>query len=524
MIQDDFTLDYTAKTISHNVGLTTRYTVNALYSWLMDLFDDAGQMDDQVPMYADTPVEYKLINGWSFGADSDLGYLYGGSIVDTTNSDVWANFYTLGTIASGAIVYWQQGSSLVATHPGYVDGHIDQLIKVVDGGVATDDRKITAYIRNLGDLYDHFQVAVPATGGRNPVPLASATDSNDNELGGSVTGVTVSFGTVAKDIGDGLGAVNYDLVIDGGGNAIVDVYRRLKYLARRENTTAIDSPENLTEGRFYQAANAAYAQVKAAPFGSFAGGKFFGARGVWVENISDPNNRELIDAAGTSHIPPVSITVSVSGVLSGDRVLVARSLATKEFTISATGLDSITVSEGIGSDIADSGTLTVGSNIYSYTGVSFATFEGVTPDPSGEVGALAAPYAAPQINKAQFTISSVTASTIVATTAIPSDVPTTGTIRVGDTQFAYTGVSGSTFTGVTPDPTGQSGVFFAPLIDTVAAGSSVTSGSMIYSSDFSVVGRVRKKGILPFENSGTVTSAGLTISAIRTTDGIVTVL
>ncbi len=60
-----------------------------------------------------------------------------------------------------------------------------------------------------------------------------------------------------------------------------------------------------------------------------------------------------------------------------------------------------------------------------------------------------------------------------------------------------------------------------PLIDTVASGTSVASGAMIYSSDFSVVGRVRKKGILPFENSGTVTSAGLTISAIRTTDGIV---
>ena len=41
-IQDDFTLDYSAKTISHTSG-STRYTVNALYSWLMD---------DQVPMSA----------------------------------------------------------------------------------------------------------------------------------------------------------------------------------------------------------------------------------------------------------------------------------------------------------------------------------------------------------------------------------------------------------------------------------------------------------------------------------------
>ena len=455
MIQDDFTLDYTAKTISHTSG-ATRYTVNELYSWLMDLFDDAGQMDDQVPTSAQTPVEYSLINGWSFNADSDLGYLYGGSIVDTTNNDVWANFYTLGTIAVGSVVYWQQGSSLVAAHPGYSDGHIDQLIKVTDGGVATNDRKVTAYIRNLGDLYDHFEVTAAATGGRNPVPLATAADANDNELGGSVTGVSIAFGTASKDIGDGLGAANYDVVIDGGGNSIIDVYRRLKYQTRRENTAAIDSPESLTEGRFYQSANAAYAQTKQAPFGTFAGGKFFGARGVWVENISDPNNRELLDAAGVAHIPPVSITVSVTGVVSGDRVLVAK--------------------DNAGAIIKD-----------------------------------------------QFTIASVTASTIVATVAIPSDVPTTGTIRVGDTQFAYTGVSGSTFTGVTPDPTGQSGAFFVPLIDTVAAGSSVTSGSMIYSSDFSVVGRVRKKGILPFENSGTVTSAGLTISAIRTTDGIVTV-
>ena len=97
----------------------------------------------------------------------------------------------------------------------------------------------------------------------------------------------------------------------------------MKYQTRRENTTAIDNPENTTPGRFYQSAGAAYTQVKKAPFGTFAGGKFFGARGIWVENISDPNNRELIDAAGVTHTPPVSITVSVTGLAVGDRALVA---------------------------------------------------------------------------------------------------------------------------------------------------------------------------------------------------------
>lgn len=454
-IQDDWSIDYVNKTITHATG-TTRYTVNALYSWLMDLFDDAGQMDDPVPMSAQTPTEYTLINGWSFGSDGDLGYLYGGSIVDGTNNDVWANFYTIGTIVEEAVVYWKQGTSLVASHPGYVQGHIDQLIKVIDNGVSTNDRKITAYIRNLGDLYDHFEVTAPLTGGRNPVPLATANDANDDETGSTVLGVSVAFGSVSKDIGDGLGSATYSVVIDGGGNSVVDVYRYLKYVTRRENTSAIDSPENLTEGRFYESVDPTYAQTKQAPFGTFAGGKFFGARGIWVENISDPNNRELIDSAGVSHIPPVSITVTVTGVANGDRVLVARD------------------------------------------------------DGSGN------------INKSQYTISSVTTNSITVTATISGDVSTSGIIRVGDTQYTYTGITApNVFTGVSPDPTGKTGGLFVPLVDAIASGTSLASGSMIYSSDFGVIVRVRKKGILPFENTGTVTSAGLTISAIRTTDGIV---
>jgi len=454
-IADDFSLNYSTKKISHASG-STRYTVNAFYSWLMDAFDDASQMDDQVPVKANTPTEYELINDWEFNADSDVGYLYGGSIIvnKTAGDDIWANFYTLGTITSGSVVHWMQDGSLVASHPGYTDGHIDQLIKVTSAGVDTDSKNVTAFIRNLGDLYDHFEATATATGGRNPIPLATVDDTNDDSTGSTVTGCSIDFnvGAISEDIGDGDGANIYDVAIDGGGNSIANVYKWLKYMTRRENTTALES--GWPAGGFYQGISSSYTEVKAAPFGSFAGGKFFGARGVWVENLSDPNNIQLIDAAGDTHIPPVSITVSVTGVVADDRVLVARSVA-------------------------------------------------------GE------------INKNQFTISSVTSNTIVATVAIGGDIPTSGNIRIGDTQYVYTGKSGSTFTGVSPDPTGKTGGFYVPLIDAVATGTSVTSPSMIFGSNFDVIGRVRKKGILPFQNTGTVTSAGLTISAIRTTDTIV---
>ena len=450
-IDSDFSLDYSTKKISHTSG-STRYTVNALYSWLMDLFDNVEQMDDTVPMQANTPTEYSMINGWTFNADSDLDYLYGGSIVVGGGTDIWANFYTLGSIASGSVIYWMQNGSLVADHAGYTSGHIDQLIKVRASGVDTDSKKVTAFCRNLGDTYDHYEATATATGGRNPIPLATATDLNDDSGTSSFGTMTVAFGTVSRDIGDGNGAQDYDVEVDATGYTCAQAYKLLKYHTRREETGAVGTG-NSTAGRFYQLANASYPSVKAAPFGTFAGGKFFGARGVWLKGVTDPMNMQLIDAAGTVRTPPVTISVAVTGVVSGDRVLVARS--------------------------------------------------------SGGV-----------VNKSQFTISSTTANTIVATVTIPTDIPATGVIRIGDTQYTYTGKSSATFTGVSPDPTGQTGGFYVPLIDAESTGTSVNAPAMTYLADFDVIARVRKKGILPFENTGTVSTSGLTISAIRTTDTI----
>jgi hypothetical protein len=462
-VSDDFTLNYSTKKISHASG-STRYTVNALYSWLMDLFDDAGQMDDTVPISAQTPTEYTLINGWTFNADSDVGYLYGGSIVvekATTDKDVWANFYTLGTIETDGVVYWYQNGSLVSSHPGYSSGHIDQLIKVVSGGSEVDSRYVTAYIRNRAssnaDLYDNFTAQATATGGRNPIPLATAPDTNDDGSDVSAYTCTLTFGSYTEDVdGDG-SAESYGAKVDGQGSyTALQCYRWLKWKCRRENTSAIGTG-NSTEGRFYRYVNNAYAEVKAAPLGTFAGGKFFGARGVLLTNITDSNNRQLIDSAGNIKIPPTTVSIVVSGVVSGDRVLVARS--------------------------------------------------------SGGV-----------INKSQFTLAGAhsSATTVTVNEALGNDIPDSGNLRLGDSAFTYTGIvrGSKQFTGVSPALTGSNGAaLYQPYVDGVASGTSM-SKSLVYASDFDVIARVRKKGILPFENSATVSSSGASISAIRTTDTI----
>ena len=463
----DWQYDASLKKIKHNTG-SSRITVNALYSEIMNEFDDAGQMDDTVPMSAQTPTEYTLINGWTFSADSDLGYLYGGSIVvqkATSDRDVWANFYTLGTIESDGVVYWYQNGAAVSAHPGYASGHIDQLIKVVSAGtdVSTDGtaRAVRAYIRNRAsanaDLYDYFTGTASATGGRNPIPLATSPDMNDDGADVSAYTITVTFGSYTEDVdGDGT-AESYGCKVDcGSAYTCAQAYKFLKYLTRNGSTTNL----NGVQGQFYRGVNAAYAEVKQAPFGSFAGGKFFGARGVLLTNVSDSNNRQLIDSSGATKIPPTTVSITVTGVVSGDRVLVARSSA-------------------------------------------------------GE------------INKAQFTLNGThtSATTVTVNEALGNDIPNSGNLRLGDTAFTYSGITRGSkqFTGVSPALSGAANAaLYQPYIDGVASGTSM-SKSLVYVSDFDVIARVRKKGILPFENMATVTNAGASVSAIRTTDTIVVV-
>ena len=71
-----------AVTVS-GVGETV-FSVNALYSYLQDTFDELGQMDDKVPMSAQTPTDYTLINEW-FIDEVSIKYLTGGAL----KSDGW---------------------------------------------------------------------------------------------------------------------------------------------------------------------------------------------------------------------------------------------------------------------------------------------------------------------------------------------------------------------------------------------------------------------------------------------------
>ncbi|RLI90909.1 MAG: hypothetical protein DRO89_05000 [Candidatus Altiarchaeales archaeon] len=136
----------------------------------------------------------------------------------TTGEMVWANLYSIGTIAGDTHIYLYQGiisdstpsrarvySWNDNTQDWWGDGHIDVCVALKDITDSTwsviDDGYITALARKYGHEYDNFEVACSTTsGGRNPIPLATATDLNNTTGYKSIT--TTSVATDDFSVGD----------------------------------------------------------------------------------------------------------------------------------------------------------------------------------------------------------------------------------------------------------------------------------------------------------------------------------
>lgn len=521
-------------------------------------------------------------------ADVNSAYTVGSSTAagvftaaSSSGENLWSNIYTLGSIEEddSQLIYIEQNGSRIFSGsewwPLAGTRHIDVLIKVKEAGTEINGAQITVFLRHYpsggnADLYDHFGIDLTA-GGRNAVPLATSPDLNNTTATATVSGysdVTVAFvnGTITYSaisgsftnlesvsqavsgatgiflkqstttgagtmtLGNVIGTFdntntitggtsgktatasstlteaytmakaftqgtdyNYSVIIGCATRVLSQTYEYLKYLTRIGSTftmypTATAQGGAIThttkQGQLYIRAHEdnqssptnTYSPVKASPFGTFAGGKFFGAQGVWIESMAaaDVQNYQLIDATGATRTPPNQQAITITNLLSGDRVAV------------------------------------------------FRTTSGTT------------------INKTMYTAATgnnIGGSTFVVNETIPSDTPTSGSIRVVDTsdtsatrevRYTYTSWSGSTFSGVSPtldrSYTATEDTAYVPFIDTTASSTS-QAVTVVYSADRTILLRVRRKAataILPFETTGTFGSTGYSTSAIRTTDSIVT--
>lgn len=297
----------------------------------------------------------------------------------------------------------------------------------------------------------------------------------------NATGMTVDE-DIDKDLDNGNGLQPYDVVIECGGQTVAKMYEYVKALIRRTSTNKIYTCDGSTitiiDGEQYQRAEAAFALKKASPLGTFAGGKFFGARAIWIENMhsDDSENYALIDALGVTQNPPTMATIKVvSMVATDDRCLVCESTGSGETIIKKNQYTLITQNSGI--------------------------------------------------------------NTLTVSGAIADDAPSSGTVRVvydyglateGEDIYTYTGIDRSgaddIFTGLSPVTArayDSGDRAYNPWIDGNADVSGEAEITIKYSEATKyIVTRVRLKAYIPFSVAGSFAAAGIIVTAIRTADGI----
>jgi hypothetical protein len=142
ILSGDFTINYLDDNRQKRISWTGSagfYTMNELYSALLDQFDEAIQMDDGIPMSAQTPVEYtigKIDSGdadpWYISFEA-LEHLKGGALRTTGWARTGSN--------TGIVVVPVTSNTILTTDIGYdvygVTTGSGTLLEVLEAG-ATD--------------------------------------------------------------------------------------------------------------------------------------------------------------------------------------------------------------------------------------------------------------------------------------------------------------------------------------------------------------------------------------------------
>lgn len=469
-IDTDFSVSSSGD-IRHVSG-TTIYSALALHAWLQDLADNAASSsDDNVSILSVNPskldgprnaaIASRLNLLSTFNIDATAAqFINFGSIKQAAGATLYAGLKTIGTIVAGSSMYVvQNGAKLTKFWP---NGHVQIMVLAMTASTLVGDGTASVYSRVYGQSYDYFNVDLSA-GGENIAAISTAADSNitlsATTVAALVASVTIAVGDNNHDLGNGNGSKLYKGSITlSGGITVAQAYQVLQYLTREGSTTSI----NGVNGEQYLALNAAYTPNKAAPFGTFAGGKFFAAQGWFLAGVlgADSQAYQLTAHDGTTQAPPVVATLSVGNLVAGDGVLVARDdgsggILTNEFTLN-------------GAHASGSGTITVNETV-------------------------------------------------------SADHPPAGIIRVEGQRYAYASWAGKVFTlsGATAEAHASGAPAFVPLIDKTAA-SATESVSFTYASGYTARIRVRNGSggspIVPFETTLSVSTNGGSANAVRSSD------
>ena len=286
------------------------------------------------------------------------------------------------------------------------------------------------------------------------------------------------------------------------------------------------------------------------PFaGVSTGSAIIGAYGVGIESTDLSQNDKVFDLTNTQYQAPNYVTFTVSGIVSGeDRVLVGPRGYRFQYDTGAAGTfaagDSLTFGTPAGTatlaEVYDSGSGSTTGFLYIGPILTGSVPTDNSTITNGAKTAVVNGSVSNDINLRQMNLNGALSGGAVVTVtvqaaSIPTDTPSTGTIRIERADGQYTlhpysarSVASNTFTITSHDFSSNNAAtganVFISYIDKIADATTATFTG-VYAADRDLFIRVRDAGtagdtipIKTFETTGTLAVSGGSTTAIRTSD------
>ena len=534
-------------------GVSPSYTTGIeLHRALQDFADnetDSG--DDELSIIDQTPSDrggvdtnITLLNGYNID-DASSEYIYDTSIVQDDGDtiydgiQVFGNANTVQVIQNGLRLtndFWNNSAMIAATSDAASSTSHRFLIKVRVLGVDIDGRRLIGTQREYGTLYTEFAIGGGTQRGNNVLALTANNDINNNTAEGTVATytdiVSDNEGYTAIDANQDSANEFYYSDWKLGTRSKNDFYERSKYI-QREGTleTIYGLPGDIFRGITHEIdIDTPTGTFQEPETVSWTGGtgqllaidSTTAGTKMWIQLLTGtvPSDNDLITGLTSSATCLVNLTVT-SQVIPSTFV----GLSTGSAIIGAFGL-------GIGvDDLTNSDLLTdlTGASVQPPNNVTF-TLSGIV---SGDRVLVGPEDGSGGLDLDQLSLSTAltgaSETSVVVTTTIPSDTPSSGTIRVQlDTgsyrRVPYTSYSGSTFTIPSTDFSGGNSATsanntFISYLDLQTASTS-ESFTVVYSSDRTLFVRVRNGVALirTFETTSVLGSGGGAATASRDSD------
>jgi len=523
------------------------------YRALMDLADQgASSGDDELDITDVTPAARStdkiitLLNGFNID-DTAAEHIYNGTIIQDGGDDVYDGISILGAsdnvqiIQNGAVLsddWWNsdpEGAGY-GINSDIANGISHRfMVKVRSGGSDIDGRRLIFTSRNFGQTFNERKIN-GTQNGINPAALSQDTDRNNETAAATVatyTDVTNTEGYRGIDAsGNGSDEFFYS-DWEFGSRTVNQFYERLKWLTREGSTSTIyglngELFRGITHEIDVDTPSGTFSAVEPVSWSGGTGQMLAinsptAATKMWIQLLTGvaPTDGQTITGGTSSATVAVNTTVTERAV---STPFVGAS--TGSAIIGAFGL-------GIGADDLTSSDLVFDLTNTSITPPNIVTFsvfgvvsseDRILVGPEDGSGGLDVDQLA-----TSGTLNGAAVTTLTASTTIPTDTPSAGTIRVQRdsgtySRIEYSSYSGAAFTITSTDfssdnVTSGNNVFVS-YIDTVASAATETF-TTVYSSDRTLFIRVRDGGVTPiktFETTATLGSAGGSSTAIRTPD------